>query len=311
MVDIPIRDALGRPRAPDEIGQVIDGTVSVARMAGQHVLAHAVHVSKTGLIVPGLEEMDRLNAKYGWRLSWVVDACQARIAPATINAYLERGAIILLTGSKFIGGPPFSGFALVPEQLMAEAAPLPDGFGSLFRRGEWPLGWPGSAQLADGANPGLLMRLEAAVFELERYCALELWQVRRVVRSFRSAVMRLADRLGVSEVGAGGAAMPAEADPRGESATLVTLDLSTAAQDADLTDAQRWHQCLVGEGIRLGQPVRYAMGADGRWKPCLRISLSMPMIVERADMSTEQLDETFRSNFDRIGRTLATCMGRG
>jgi hypothetical protein len=61
-------------------------------------------VTKTGLIAPGLGTVFRLKARYGDRLWIMVDACQLRISPETIRAYLARGMMVAITGSKFMEG---------------------------------------------------------------------------------------------------------------------------------------------------------------------------------------------------------------
>jgi hypothetical protein len=188
MIDIPVRDDRGRPRPSAEIAARMDEAIHGGEAAGRHALVHVVHGSKTGLILPSLADIDRLRDPHGDKIGFVVDACQARITSPAIADYLERGAIVFVTGSKFMGGPPFSGFALVPAAMAREAAALPEGLATIFRRGEWPAGWPGADILPDTSNAGLLLRLEASLFELERFQALSLEAVTRVILAFHAAV---------------------------------------------------------------------------------------------------------------------------
>src|SRR6185295_16258916 len=95
----------------------MDEAIKGAEAGGRHALVHVVHGSKTGLILPSLADIDRLSESHGESIGFVVDACQARITSPAIADYLERGAIVFVTGSKFMGGPPFSGFALVPPVM--------------------------------------------------------------------------------------------------------------------------------------------------------------------------------------------------
>ncbi|TFI58804.1 hypothetical protein E2493_08045 [Sphingomonas parva] len=188
MIDIPVRDDHGRARPSSVIADKMGAAIAGVRDEGRHVLIHVVHGSKTGLILPSLDDIDRLRAAHGDRVSFVVDACQARITSPAIADYLARDAIVFITGSKFMGGPPFSGFAIVPASFRAAARPLPEGLATVFRRAEWPEGWPGREMLEDSANPGLLLRLEASIFELERFQAFSLEAVTRVILSFHQAV---------------------------------------------------------------------------------------------------------------------------
>ncbi|MGH8338288.1 MAG: hypothetical protein ACRETL_16025, partial [Gammaproteobacteria bacterium] len=225
--DFPVRDAHGTAFGSGEIAAEMKVRIQSALAGGLYPLIHVVHGSKTGLILPHLDDIDALRAQFGDRLSFVVDACQARITSAAIDDYLSRGMIVFLTGSKFMGGPPFSGFALLPAGLAQSAEELPQGIANIFRRAEIPDGWAGRDQLTDKGNAGLALRLAASLFELERFQKLTFQEVRRVVRAFSQATDRLATNLGISKVSS---AAPGESEwPTEhpiEMQTLVTLDLS-------------------------------------------------------------------------------------
>ena len=314
MIDIPVRDAQGRPRPSGEIARRMDEAIAGAAAANRHVLVHIVHGSKTGLILPSLADVDALRARHGDALAFLVDACQARITSAAIADYLARDAIVFVTGSKFMGAPPFSGFALVPPRLAAAAPPLPQGLATIFRRAEWPAGWPGSELLTDSVNAGLLLRLEAAIFELERFQRLSLEQVERVILSFHAAVRgEIIDRTPARRVAPYPPGERGEADTHPiEMRTLSTLDLSGLgplagsgqAGGASFEDATRWHKALVAHGVRLGQPVKCVKLPGGGWGATLRIGLAMPHVVERAWLDPEALDASFRGDMARIREAL-------
>lgn len=296
LVNLPVRREDGSALDPATVTASIDREARRARGGGRHAIAHVVHGSKTGLVLPDLAGVDRLRGRHGADLTLVVDACQARITPGTVRALLARDAIVLLTGSKFMGGPPFSGFALIPAPL-APRRPLARGLATLFRRAEWPLDWPAADHLPDCANPGLLLRLEAALFELERFQALPGEARDRVVAGFGRAAHCVSARLGAPLVGAvGPGALP--------ETTLATLDLSTLPSRPDLATAQRWCRVLAARGMRLGQPVRWKRLAGGAWAGNLRISLSMPMISAMAGMDASALTERFDRDMARIASVL-------
>lgn len=50
----------------------------------------------------------------------VVDACQGRFRDSFVNELLEGKNIVLITGSKFYRGPPFSGGVIVPAEIMSQ-----------------------------------------------------------------------------------------------------------------------------------------------------------------------------------------------
>jgi len=305
LVDIAVRDRMARVRPSAYIAERMRASVAGARAASRHSLVHIVHGSKTGLILPSLADVDRLIAAHGDAATLVVDACQARITGEAVNDYLHRNAIVFVTGSKFMGGPPFSGFALVPRALAGRAPPLAEGLATIFRRAEWPKGWPGAEMLPDSVNIGLLLRLEAAIFELERFQALDPADVERVILAFHAAV-----RSGIVEKTEGRRVAPyppgqvedADTHPI-EMRTLSTLDFS--ASGATFEDAQAWHRAMALAGVRVGQPVKCVRLADGRWGATLRIGLAMGQIAERAALDDKSLARSFGEDMARIRQALA------
>ena len=298
--DVPVRDALGHAFTSACIRDRIEQGIEQDPEA--HTLVHVVHGSKTGLILPLLEDIDDLIARHGERMTLVVDACQARITSAAIADYLKRDAIVFVTGSKFMGGPPFSGFALVPPTLAARAPKLPEGFRTIFRRAEWPAGWPGAGALENSANPGLLLRLEASIFELERFQQLSLERVTRVILAFHAAVRAaMVDRLGGRRMAPYPPGHRAEGDAHPiEMRTLSTIDLSRRPGHPDFDEAVRIHKTLVERGIRLGQPVKCVKLEDGRWGATLRLGLSMPQVVAFDALTDSELAARLAENMDRI-----------
>jgi hypothetical protein len=308
LIDIPVRDRMGRVRPSTYIAARMDGSIAAAARASRHSLVHVVHGSKTGLILPALGDIDRLAADHRERATLVVDACQARITAAAVRDYLGRGAIVFVTGSKFMGGPPFSGFALVPAAFMDRAQPLPDGFSTIFRRAEWPARWPGAEILPDGANPGLLLRLEASIFELERFQNLPVAEVERVILAFHSAVRaEIVAKTPARRVAPYPPGHVEDADSHPiEMRTLSTLDLTALKPGgAAIEDAQAWYKAMALAGVRVGQPVKCVRLPDGRWGATLRIGLAMPQVCDAAGLSNEALARRFSAEMGRIREALA------
>jgi hypothetical protein len=282
-------------------------SIAAARAASRHSLVHIVHGSKTGLILPSLDDVDRLAGD----ATLVVDACQARITSAAVNDYLARDAIVFVTGSKFMGGPPFSGFALVPPALAAEAPALPAGLATIFRRAEWPAGWPGAEALPDSANIGLLLRLEASLFELERFQALPAETVERVILAFHAAVRReIVEQSAARRVAPYPPGHVEDADTHPvEMRTLSTLDLSALKPGgATIEDAQAWHRKMALAGVRVGQPVKCVRLADGRWGATLRIGLAMGQVVDAAILENGALPGRFEADMAAIREALTAIV---
>ncbi|MFM7403258.1 MAG: hypothetical protein ACKO1N_04005 [Erythrobacter sp.] len=302
LFNIPVRDDAGRAYRASEMAEAIERGVAEAHADGRHSLVHVLHGSKTGLVVPHLDHIDALIARFGAAVSFIVDACQARITSTAIDDYLQRGCIVMLTGSKFMGGPPFSGLALVPQAVIAGAAELPSGLANIFRRAEWPAEWPGTEQLPDEANLGLLLRLAASIFELERFQAIPIARVERVVLAFHAAVRAaFVDRLGGRRLAPyePGALAEGDAHPI-EMRTLSTIDLRSLPGSPDFDHAVALHKALVAHDVRLGQPVKCVKLPDGRWGATLRVGLSMPQVTAFNQMDDATMTTRLAADMDRI-----------
>ncbi|MDR3512835.1 MAG: hypothetical protein P4L73_14460 [Caulobacteraceae bacterium] len=285
-VAVPARDAAGELRDGAEIEAELDALVLEASEAGRRVLLTVADVSKTGLIAPGLSAVMALRRRFPRTLEVLVDACQFRLAPATLRAYLEAGLMVAVTGSKFLTGPTFSGALFVPaaagERLRARL--LKPGFALYSARAEWPAGWVAGAALPDAANFGLLLRWRAAVAELAAFRALPEARVAGFLSAFADAVeARLAvdpqlepvatrplDRRAIGAAG-GWDAVP----------TIFPFRLRAApgAGFLSLAETEAVYRALRDAGVRLGQPV--ACGApDGAPVSALRLCASARLAVE-------------------------------
>ncbi len=308
LIDVAVRDAAGRPRSSAAVAAELSLQIEHAERSGRRAVVHVVHGSKSGLTLPALSDVECLVATHGDAMTIVVDACQLRIAPSVVRRYLELGCVILMTGSKFAGGPPFSGFALVPAELQARARPLPEGFRRIATRAEWPAEWPGADCLTPSGNFGLLLRLQAALIEMERFAALPADRMTQVTARFSHHIMHLVKQLGLAEVpGAGGTSCLA-------SETLRTLDLSARWPRCDFEAAKLMHGHIarqsrhwLGREVRLGQPVKTHQMADGRVAGTLRLSLSMPLLAELAILSDIALDERLESDMALVGAAISAA----
>lgn len=303
--DIPVRCEEGLARSSETITQSIAHEIELAIADDRHALVHVVHGSKTGLILPELSELDRLSREYRDSVSFVVDACQARITTEALHAYIDRGAMVFLTGSKFMGGAPFNGFALVPRQMITSAPSLPKGLANVFRRAEFPVGWEGREQLPDSENPGLALRYEASIFELERFQDIAFAEIERIIASFARILKReIIEPLGLHfvlphEVAGGVEAREHPIEMR----TLATLDVSSLERTPTFEAAQQFHRELALDGMRLGQPVK-SVRKDGQWGGTLRIGLSMPQISRWATMDQPSLETALTSDMQMIAGRL-------
>jgi glutamate/tyrosine decarboxylase-like PLP-dependent enzyme len=193
---VPIRGSDGRPRPLADVDAEVAVLVERAVAPGRRCLLHVLAGSKTGLFAPSFDGVHRLRAKYSGQMDVVLDACQMRLSPERLRACLEAGWMVLLSGSKFFGGPAFAGALLVPAEIVARAcelAPLPAGLAGYFSAPEWP---PALQHLAgalpEPMNLGLLLRWQAALTEMRAFQAVPTRQRIRIMtelgRTTRSAL---------------------------------------------------------------------------------------------------------------------------
>ncbi len=191
-VAIPLRDDRGCLRSPAEVDAATLAAVAEAIAAGRKVLLHVMDRSKHGSRAPGHDCVREIEARWPQSVMVVVDACQMRLSRARIAEYLARGYLILLTGSKFFTGAPFSGALVVPPPLsdkIAVVASVPAGLTDYTNRSDWPRCWSEiRSYLPQRANLGQWLRWEAALDEMRDYFAVPLPFRRSALERFAASV---------------------------------------------------------------------------------------------------------------------------
>lgn len=89
------------------------------------VIFHILESSKMGNVLDILEDVKALKREWGDRLLVAVDACQSRANRQRIQEYLDAECLVMITGSKFYEGPPFSGVTLIPQGISERLAATP------------------------------------------------------------------------------------------------------------------------------------------------------------------------------------------
>jgi hypothetical protein len=190
---VPIRDSQGMPRPIADIDSDIELLANEATARNQRILLIVTDVSKTGMIAPSPACAIALHRRLPQSVDVLVDACQFRIAPATLRAYLEQDFMVAVTGSKFITGPTFSGALLLPAAVAhrLREQPLPPSLAPYSARADWPDDWRHADIFGNVANFGLLLRWEAALEELRPFRAIPEEQVARFLDAFAGAARQM------------------------------------------------------------------------------------------------------------------------
>jgi hypothetical protein len=217
-LDVDLRRADGTMREESDIDDVVSAAVTRAAAAGKAVLLHVVSHGKTGMHAPSLGCVERLRRLHP-DLMVVVDAAQGRFSRRGLSRVLSHGYPTLVTGSKFFGGPPFSGALLVPPAFSPARRGLdrlPAGFRGYFTAAEMPTSWQEIRRsLPRGPNYGLVLRWSAALAEMQAYYDAPPEARLHVLRWFEYATPRL--------LAASPALTPLPVSPPIESATFERL----------------------------------------------------------------------------------------
>lgn len=189
---VEIRDRNGVPRSADSIDDAVVRSVEAIIASGRDVLVHLLDCSKTNRTGLRRDTAAALMATYPGRLLVVVDACQLRCSREQIRADLNAGFMVMMTGSKFAGAPPFAAALLLPPGIVARlrSVKLPQGLLAYTAANDWPAGPRGRLEggFIASTNFGMGLRWEAALGELESLFALDNAFHARVIARFSELV---------------------------------------------------------------------------------------------------------------------------
>jgi hypothetical protein len=306
---IPVRHETGEPISAHNLDQRILEVVESACSRGGRVLLHLLDSSKTGVGAPSIETAREIKKRYGPRVNILVDAAQMRLSRQSLRAYVEDGFMVLVTGSKFFTGPPFSGALVIPAAIAQAVDCLPTfplGFADYATPSDFPSRWHVLASdFPDRPNIGLLLRWQAALWEIKAFYAVppatQFDTVRRFLATLIEAIRENPDLKLVTA--------PALERLQGESEaqwdqiqTILSFlvrrrDCSSGSsvflsfEEAQL--AYRWlnmdisaflpntareeEKQVAGVRCHIGQPVRIFM-QDNTWYAALRIAVGARLI---------------------------------
>jgi len=322
---VRIRDADGAPRDEDDVDDEVRAILRQAVGRGDHALLHIIAHSKTGVHAPSLRCVDELVHAHPGQVDVVIDAAQGRFSRAGLAESLARGYMVMVTGSKFFGGPPFAGAVLVPhDRAGGRAVPtaVPEGFGDYFVPAMLPRSWrEARASLSPGLGLGVLMRWWAALAEIRDYYSVPAALRLEVLRRFQAVVPGIIAATKHLEL----TTVPPPPEPRDDTrllesnttvfpftcrapdGTLLGMDqlraLAAAVRGGSPLDEQLSPQLAVLR-CELGQPVELASGPTSL--PVLRIALGGRDIIRAC--VTPAAGTTFAERLERLERDLTLTL---
>lgn len=274
---LPLRDGSGAPLAAEAVDASAETLARKAAARGECVLLHVQDCSRSGLSGVSRDLAQRLMEELPEALTVVVDASQLRCPAAQIRADLEAGFMVLISGSKFAGGPAFCAALLAPPDMMwrlsrSRSLFWPEGLSAHSALLDWP---PSLREKLSGpfgarGNQGLGLRWEAALAELELYLSLDPAVVERAIDLFAARTREKVAR-----------------NPRlrCEAASARTiLPISSRHCSGALRQAAPVLRALRGAGLHVGEPTA---------TEALTVSLAAPQIsdfVLALESGTDEID---------------------
>jgi hypothetical protein len=193
-IALPLADATGLALRSDADLAVIEA-IETAVADGAGVLLQIMDASKLGWRAPSDACLAEIARRWPDKVLVAVDACQMRLSRRRLRVCLDRGYMVLVTGSKFFGGPAFSGALLVPALL--SLAPqrgegIAPGVVDYANRNDWPLRWTAlRSRFESRPNLGQWLRWEAALAEIRAYYDVpDAWRA-TALREYRAGIESL------------------------------------------------------------------------------------------------------------------------
>lgn len=193
LIKIPIRHSTGEPVKTDALDRKIFENVECACRKGGRVLLHLLDSSKTGVGAPSVEMTRKIKTIFGQKVNVLVDAAQMRLSRQALQDYVNDGFLVIVTGSKFFTGPPLSGALVIPPAIARAVDSFdlfPDGLADYATQSDFPNRWHAlTGNLANTINVGLLLRWQAALWEIKAFYSVSPARQFETVRQFLTSLI--------------------------------------------------------------------------------------------------------------------------
>jgi hypothetical protein len=313
-VALPLMDGAGDAAVLDAI--------ETAVASGARVLLQIMDCSKLGWRAPGEACLDEIARRWPDKVLVVVDACQMRVSRCRMRNYLDRGYLVLITGSKYFGGPAFSGALLVPSRLsrsLDAGAEVSRGLLDYAGRSDWPNRWADlRSRFESRPNFGQWLRWEAALEEIKAYYqvpdafrALALREMGAGIQSLitLSPSLRLLGSQTIAddaddEEFAGTTIFPFTIERHGSPLSVeacravhraLARELAVVGSEADRQIAAR--RCLVGQPVRIER-------CDGEPAAVLRLCIGARLVTETWSTEAGVARKNLQCELDRVAEVV-------
>lgn len=313
-VALPLFGETGEARCHTASDLAVFDAVERAAASGNKVLLQVMDSSKFGWRAPSEACLDAITARWPDDVLIVVDACQMRLGRARLKRYLERGYLVIVTGSKFFTGPPFSGAVLVPggfARRLDAASAIPQGFLEYSSRSDWPQNWAAlRAHFPMRTNFGQWLRWEAAIEEIGAYFRVPDFFRKEALGAFGHAVERMIAASPSLHL-LPRQQRPLDADDEElAQRTIFSFLIRQDGRTLSLGECRTLYRALTSSSAQaclIGQPV--ALGRDASPPAALRISASARLVSEAWSADAATAERNLQRAIDDAGAAIAGLEG--
>ena len=317
---IDIRELTGEGELKDRVHDKILKLLHSNLLNNCHTLLHMVYRSKTGAVAPSVEFVRSIRCLYRRDVDVVVDACQMRMKLELLRELLSMGCMVIITGSKFFTGAPFSSALLVPNNLrdiMNENAFVPKGIKEYISQYDIPIRWKSRYKFNKMRfNIGLLLRWKTALYEMTRYFAIQEQRIEQIVSVFSELLAQIINKyenLDLMEVDYVCSTMVYDSNYYQD--TIKTINIRSESGWICYEDAKVVYEAMridlsslsvMSEEDRsvlskicyIGQPVKIYRDTNRGWIGSLRIALGAAQISSLAGEVKEKQQRSLKNDIN-------------
>ena len=323
-IAVPLRDAASGIAMRADTDAAVMSAIETSLAQGRRVLLHIMDSSKLGWRAPSAACLDEIARRWPRKVQVVVDACQARLGRRRLRSYLDRGYMVLITGSKFFGGPAFSGALLVPKGLSRALDRIDGGAPGIFDyvgRCDWPMTWTAlRSRFERRPNFGHWLRWEAALAEIGSYYAVPgAFRAKAIAELAAGIDNMIALSPSLRAVPAGFDTADAD-DEEFAQRTIFPFALLRNGKPVSIADTSAVHRDLardmsddivgsaadrrvVAQRCLVGQPVRLEQ-SDGAPQAALRLCVGARLVTDAWSADGAQAQRNVQHILDRIAHAL-------
>jgi len=154
------------------------------------IIINLVYGSKSG-ITDNVQLIDKIEAD---NILWSIDMCQLRHKKEIIRMFLNKKAMVMITGSKFYQAPPFCAALLVPKSISNALAKTDDAnriqkFGTVFSQYDIPSNLRENFKFPDKINISRNIRWALTMNEIGKYSDIDEEETENMIKRWNKTMM--------------------------------------------------------------------------------------------------------------------------